>query len=130
MLTPIQLAAAVQQALDALEDAGVPRALVVLGVTNPHVAGQDTHYDTHVGATLDHDNATLVEIVAADLADEARRAAVALIRRERCPSCKSPRLAYLQRRREPRPGERPGIYVETLDDCLDCDYRAERTRSC
>jgi hypothetical protein len=118
-LTPFQLAAAVGQALDVLEAAGIPRDLVVLGVTNPHDPARDgTWYDLHVGATRDDDDATLVQLVADHIAREARRAAVALTRRESCPRCGSPRLAFDQ----PRDGRR----VLLFDDCLDCDYRQER----
>lgn len=119
-LTPLQLAVALDQALEALERAGVPRELVVLAFTNPHdPAGDGTDYESHLGATRDSDNATLLQIVAQQLAEESRRAAVALCRDESCPWCGSPRLAYLQKR---EPGNRLAVY----DDCLDCDYRAHK----
>lgn len=128
-LTRFQLAAARDEALAALERAGVPPTHVVLGFTNsPHDDEDSTYYETHVGPTRDRDLAIFVQIIAAELQREANRASVALVRPDSCPACGSPRLAFLQRRRDPRPGERDGIYVETLDDCLDCDYRAERER--
>jgi hypothetical protein len=122
-LTPFQLRAAVGEALLVLEDAGVPRDLVVLGVTNPHTddtAG--TWYETHVGGSHDIDNATLVQMVSEHLTREARRAAIALTRMESCPRCESPRLAFDQ--------PRDGLRVLLFDDCLDCDYRRERTPPC
>lgn len=120
-LTPFQLAAAIGEALVVLEEAGVPRELVVLGVTNPPDAGRSgTWYETHVGGSHDIDIATLVQIVAEHISREARRAAVALTRMESCPRCESPRLAFDQ--------PRDGLRVLLYDDCLDCDYRQERYR--
>jgi hypothetical protein len=120
VLTPFQLRAAVGEALHVLEDAGVPRDLVVLGVTNPHDDSDrnGTYYETHVGGSHDIDDATLLQMVAEHIAREARRAAVALTRMESCPRCESPRLAFDQ--------PRDGLRVLLFDDCLDCDYRQER----
>jgi hypothetical protein len=126
-LTEQQLQSARDAALATLADHGVSRDLVVLGLTNPHDPEADcTLYESHVGATHDRDNANLLNLVAKDLAREADRAAIALMRREHCPRCGSPRLAFLRERRAARRGERPGVYLKSYDDCLDCPYRAER----
>jgi hypothetical protein len=126
-LTEQQLEQAREDALAALERAGVPRDLVVLGLTNPHDPEADgTLYESHIGATHDRDNATLLNLVAKTIVRETALAAEALIRRESCPRCGSPRLALTQQRRASRRGERPGVYIEVYDDCLDCPYRVER----
>lgn len=122
-LTPIQLAAALEEALTALEAAGVPRDLVVLGISNPHVKGGDTLYDTHVSATRDWSTACLITLIARDLVREAARASQALAGPDLCPSCGSPRWAYQQARRDARAGERPGIYVRLWRECMDCGHK-------
>jgi len=122
-LTPIQLRAALTQALAALEAAGVPAENVVLGFTNTPRDDEDTAYETHVGAGHELDTASLVHLVAEDLAEEAGAAAVALTRREQCTRCGSPRWRFRQRRRPPRRGQPPGIYIETFDECMDCGER-------
>jgi hypothetical protein len=125
-LTPIQLAAAVEEALTTLEAAGVPRDLVVLGLSNPHVKGSDTLYDTHVSATRDWDTACLIALVARDIESEAARASRALAdsnSNDACPSCGSPRWAHHQARRDSRRGERPGVYIRCWQECMDCGHK-------
>lgn len=122
-LTPIQLAAALEEALATLEGAGVPRDLVVLGISNPHVKGHDTLYEAHVSATHDWDTACLITLLARSLEREAALASQALAGHESCPSCGSPRWAHHQARRDSQPGEHPGIYVACWQECMDCGHK-------
>jgi hypothetical protein len=121
------LTLAIAAALKALEDCGVPGERVVLAVTAAH--GDDdegTPYETHVGRTENDDTAVSLHLLAKDLEREAQKQSMALYGAESCPVCGSPRWALERARREPREGERPGVYVESWRQCMDCGHRGPK----
>lgn len=123
-----RLVGLIDAALRVLEGYGVPRERVVLGITDPVVRDDDegTSYQTHVGRTEDGDTAGMLDHIARDAAQEAHKQSIALVGDERCPNCGSPRWAWEDRRRESRPGERPGLYIERWRECMDCHHQGPK----
>lgn len=120
-----RLTEGLEAALAALEAHGISRTAVVLGM---YVPGSNW-FETHVGNVSKqedpNDAAAFLSIIARDLTREVQLQAQALVRDESCPACGSPRWAIRQARRKSRPDERPGVYMDVWDECMDCGHKSE-----
>jgi hypothetical protein len=106
----------IEAALATLEEAGIPRERVAIGITNERVKGEDTAYATFVGPTRDYDTAILLNLVIKDMAHESGNATTALIDMdETCPVCESPRYGIVSRADGP-------LRIKQLLVCMDCNH--------
>lgn len=117
-----QLDAAIADALQALEAAGIPADRAIIGVTDLYVKGEDTEYATHVGATENRRTATLIKLVTDDLAREAGYQQLATFDEDTCPECGSRRWGRRNARRPSREDESPGIYIDVWRECMSCGH--------
>lgn len=108
---------ALESALKHLEDAGIDRSMVILGIVGEHDdAKRSTPYATHVGHQTELDPAAMLVSVIKDLERETRDQAQAACNDTTCPKCGSPRVAMRHRRLS-------GNRLPMRDECMDCNYK-------